>query len=85
VVDDRVLIREALRSILKELKGEGTVLEASSCNQAMQVIAEHPNLDLILLDLNLPDRDRFESMLTELGERYPAIRWCCCLNKVGLL
>jgi len=47
-------------------------LEASSCNQAMQVIAEHPNLDLILLDLNLPDRDGF-SMLTELCERYPAI------------
>jgi len=45
----------------------------------MQVIAGHPNLDLILLDLNLPDRDGF-SMLAELGERYPAIlrfRWWC--------
>ena len=38
----------------------------------MQVIAEHPDLDLILLDLNLPDRDGF-SVLTELGERYPAL------------
>ena len=72
VVDDHALIREALRGVLKELKGEAIVLVASSCNQAMQVIAEHPNLDLILLDLNLPDRDGF-SMLTELGERYPAI------------
>src|SRR5262249_54129454 len=72
VVDDHALIREALRGVLKELKGEAIVLEASSCNQAMQVIAEHPNPDLILLDLNLPDRDGF-SMLTELGERYPAI------------
>ena len=72
VVDDHALIREALRGVLKELKGEAIVLEASSCNQAMQIIAEHPNLDLILLDLNLPDRDGF-SMLIELGERYPAI------------
>src|SRR5262249_24664835 len=72
VVDDHVLIRSALRDVLKDLKGDATVLEASSCSQAMQVIAEHPNLDLILLDLNLPDRDGF-SMLTELGERYPAI------------
>jgi DNA-binding NarL/FixJ family response regulator len=72
VVDDHVLIREALRGVLKELKGDATVLEASRCNQAMQVIAEHPDLELILLDLNLPDRDGF-SMLTELGERYPAI------------
>src|SRR5262249_29004311 len=64
VVDDHVLIREALCGVLKELKGEAIVLEASSCNQAMQVIAEHPDLELILLDLNLPDRDGF-SMLTE--------------------
>jgi DNA-binding NarL/FixJ family response regulator len=72
VVDDHVLIREALRGVLKEVKGDATVLEASSCSQAMQVIAERPDLDLILLDLNLPDRDGF-SVLTELGERYPAI------------
>jgi CheY-like chemotaxis protein len=38
----------------------------------MQIIAEHPDLDLILLDLDLPDRDGF-SVLTELRERYPAI------------
>jgi DNA-binding NarL/FixJ family response regulator len=72
VVDDHVLIREALRGVLKEVKSDAIVLEAASCSQAMQVISEHPNLDLILLDLNLPDRDGF-SVLTELGERYPAI------------
>src|SRR5712672_2103367 len=72
VVDDHALIREALRGVLKEVKGDAIVLEASSCSQAMQVIAEHPSLDLILLDLNLPDRDGF-SVLAELGERYPAI------------
>ena len=72
VVDDHALIREALRGVLKEIKGDAIVLEASSCGQAMQVIAEHPDLDLILLDLNLPDRDGF-SVLSELGERYPAI------------
>jgi DNA-binding NarL/FixJ family response regulator len=72
VVDDHVLIREALRGVLKEVKSDATVLEASSCSQAMQVIAEHRSLDLILLDLSLPDRDGF-SMLIELGERYPAL------------
>jgi DNA-binding NarL/FixJ family response regulator len=72
VVDDHALIRSATRDVLKEVTGDATVLEASSCSQAMQVIAEHPDLELILLDLNLPDRDGF-SMLTELGERYPAI------------
>jgi DNA-binding NarL/FixJ family response regulator len=72
VVNDHVLIRVALRGVLKEVKGDATVLEASSCSKAMQVIAEHPDLDLILLDLNSPDRDGL-SVLTELGEYYPAL------------
>jgi DNA-binding NarL/FixJ family response regulator len=72
VVDDHPLTRLALREVLKEVKGKATVLEASSCSKAMLVIAEHPDLELILLDLNLPDRDGF-SMLPELRERYPAI------------
>jgi len=73
VVDDHVLIRDALRGVLKELKGEADVLEASDCRQAMALIAENADdLRLILLDLGLPDRDGF-SALAELRERYPAI------------
>src|SRR5215470_9206665 len=73
VVDDHVLIRDALRGVLKELKGEADVLEASDCLQAMALITENADdLGLILLDLNLPDRDGF-SALFELRERYPGI------------
>src|SRR5262245_62250545 len=72
VVDDHVLIRDALRSVLKEVKGDALVLEASDSRQAMALVAEHAELGLILLDLNLPDRDGF-SLLAELRERYPAI------------
>src|SRR5216684_9191526 len=72
VVDDHALIREALRGVLKEVKGDAAVLEASDCRQAMQLIAEHADLSLILLDLTLPDRDGF-SVLAELRERYPTI------------
>ena len=71
VVDDHVLIREAVRGVLKELKPDADVLEASDSRQAMQVIADHPDLALLLLDLNLPDRDGFE-LLAELRQRHPA-------------
>lgn len=57
LVDDHVLIREALRDVLKELTNDATVLDASDFRQAMRVIEAHPDLHLILLDLNLPDRD----------------------------
>jgi DNA-binding NarL/FixJ family response regulator len=73
VVDDHVLIRDALRGVLKELKDEADVLEASDCRQAMALISDNANeLSLILLDLNLPDRDGFAA-LSELRERYPGI------------
>jgi len=72
VIDDHVLIREALRGILKELKRDAFLFDASSSGQAMQIVADHPDLGLILLDLSLPDRDGFE-VLAELREQYPAI------------
>jgi DNA-binding NarL/FixJ family response regulator len=72
VVDDHVLIREALRGVLQELNGDTTVLEAVDGRRAMGIVAEHADLGLILLDLNLPDRDGF-AVLSELQERYPAI------------
>jgi DNA-binding NarL/FixJ family response regulator len=72
VVDDHALIRDAMRGVLKELKGEAIVLEAASSRQAMDLIPQHPDLALILLDLRLPDRDGIE-VLAELRELYPAI------------
>src|SRR5262249_31137803 len=71
-VDDHVLIREALRGVLKELKGDATVLEASDSRQALALVAEHADLGLMLLDLNLPDRDGF-AVLSEVRSRYPAV------------
>src|SRR5580704_1274325 len=71
VVDDHLLIREALREVLKELRSDVVILEGPDGGQAMQIIAGHSDIGLVLLDLNLPDRDGF-SMLAELREKYPA-------------
>jgi DNA-binding NarL/FixJ family response regulator len=72
LIDDHVLIREALRGVLKELKGDATLFEATDCRQAMRVVEEHPDLGLILLDINLPDRDGFD-LLPDLRHNHPAI------------
>src|SRR6185436_11721922 len=72
VVDDHVLIREALRGVLKELKDDATIVEASDAREGLSLLGDRPDFDLILLDLNLPDRNGF-SLLAELRERYPAV------------
>jgi DNA-binding NarL/FixJ family response regulator len=72
IVDDHALIREALRTVLKQLKRDTVIFEASNSRQAMPIVEEHPDLSLILLDINLPDRDGF-SVLGELRERYATI------------
>jgi DNA-binding NarL/FixJ family response regulator len=72
IVDDHALVREALHNVLKQLQRETVILEASNSRQAMRLVEEHPDLDLILLDINLPDRDGF-SVLGELRDRYATI------------
>jgi DNA-binding NarL/FixJ family response regulator len=72
VVDDHALIRDALQGLMKKLKRGAVVLEASDSRQAMEVIARESELSLVLLDLNLPDRDGF-LVLADIRERYPAI------------
>lgn len=73
VVDDHVLIREALRGVLRELKGESVfILEAAGSNEALKQLEQHADVELVLLDLNLPDRDGLDT-LRELGARWPTV------------
>ena len=72
IVDDHVLIREALRGVFMELEADATVLEAPDCNLALGLIEQNADLDLVVIDLNLPDRDGF-SLLAELRERDPLL------------
>jgi DNA-binding NarL/FixJ family response regulator len=72
VVDHHFLIREGLCAVLKQLKSKATVLEAGNGRETMQLVSEHADIGLVLLELNLPDRDGF-SLLVELRERHPAV------------
>lgn len=71
LVDDHVLIREAMRSVLREIDGSASVYEAQSGSEADDLIARNEDIALVLLDLRLPDRDGFE-MLSDLRRHHPA-------------
>lgn len=72
VADDHALIREAFRHLLTELEGDMVVLEAGDCDSACRLIAQHPDLDLVLLDLRLPGAGGLAT-LEKLRTEYPTL------------
>lgn len=72
VVDDHVLIREALGGVLQELAPDIVVVEAPDARRAVEVARLPPPPDLALLDLNLPDRNGLD-LLAEFRDRWPQI------------
>lgn len=71
VVDDHPLIRTALRYALAELQDRVELLDAADCARALHIAQHHPDLDIILLDLELPDVQGFEA-LARVREQCPA-------------
>ena len=72
VVDDHPLIREAMRSVLRQLDGGIEVLEAGTCDEAVAAAERAPDLALILLDLRLPGTSGLDG-LQVLRDRYPNV------------
>jgi DNA-binding NarL/FixJ family response regulator len=54
VVDDHPLVRDAMAELVTHLGVSVEVVQAPDCNAALALARVHPDLDLVLLDLNLP-------------------------------
>ncbi|MEW6120297.1 MAG: response regulator transcription factor [Pseudomonadota bacterium] len=72
LVDDHSLFREGLAHVLAGFDPDMALLQAADCTRALELATEHPDLDLVLLDLNLPGMNGFEA-LQLLCERFPAL------------
>jgi DNA-binding NarL/FixJ family response regulator len=49
VIDDHALIRQAMQGVLRKLKRGAVVLDAPSYAHAVQMMAEHSDINLILV------------------------------------
>ena len=76
LVDDHALFREGLALVLKQQlntsEGDVNVLEADSAKTALEAVQQYQDLDLILLDLHLPDNQDF-SLLQQIKSFDPSI------------
>lgn len=58
--DDHAIFRAGLAAALREFDAE--LLEASSCEEALAIVAREGDIDLVLLDLGLPGTDGFDGL-----------------------
>ena len=66
IADDHPLFRSALRQVIESLFGEHEIFEASTLEEAREVIGGNADLDLdmILLDLQMPGSAGFSGLVT---------------------
>lgn len=70
--DDHPPIRAAVTYIAKELDSAIEIVEAGSGVEALAVLGQHPDVELVLLDLHMPGMNGFD-LLSELKLRFPSL------------
>jgi DNA-binding NarL/FixJ family response regulator len=59
VIDDHAMVRDGVKCALESLDSDAHVMEARNAEEALRTAEQHPDLDLVLLDLSLPGADGF--------------------------
>lgn len=71
IVDDHSLVRDGMRSLLQASFPECAIYEAGSFEEAIEELGKVDEVDLVLLDLNIPDTSRL-SGLQQLRDDFPS-------------
>ncbi len=73
VIDDSRAVRIIISQILRDLRME--VVEAANGLEALEQLKQHPDLDLVLVDWNMPEMNGLDFIRAVRSQRvYDAIR-----------
>ena len=73
IADDHSLLRSALANLINTFEGYSIVIEADNGKDLRNKILQHIVPDIVLLDVNMPEMDGFETTLW-LHKNYPHIK-----------
>lgn len=73
IADDHALYRDGLRLNLNNLLPEAQILDAASFGQAIDVLKNNKDIELILLDLDMPEMS-WEDGIKNIKELMPDLR-----------
>jgi DNA-binding NarL/FixJ family response regulator len=62
MADDHALFRDGMRYVLQQLADEVDILDSGNFQDALQIVQENPDIDLALLDLNMPGSEGIPSI-----------------------
>ncbi len=66
IADDHAVVREGLKQIILDTFGDGTIRQAGTGQAALEAVRAEP-WDLLILDLNMPDKDGLEVLKDALA------------------
>ena len=72
VIDDHPIVLEGLAALLGQLSDEAIVLTAHDAKEGLSLLEDHPDLDIVLLDLVLPGLSGHLA-ISEFGRKRPSL------------
>lgn len=73
LIDDHVLLRNGLASMVKTFDGYSVSLEANNGRQFIDQLRTQKAPDMVLMDINMPEMDGFETTIW-IKQNHPEIR-----------
>src|SRR5690625_5366093 len=91
IADDHPLFREALAASVKRSFPQTRIIEADTIDVLMELVEQHPEADMLLLDLTMPGATGYSALVnlrdrksTRLNYSHVAISYAVfCLQKIN--
>ncbi len=72
IADDHPLFRRALEDAIQQLDGNIDIYHSDNFNDALSLLRENPDIDLLLLDLKMPGNDGLLGLI-QIRREFPAL------------